>query len=147
MISEFAEILMVEDSPEDAELTIKAFKKNNLSNQIVHLEDGAEALDYIFAEGQFSHRNISHLPRVILLDLNMPKIGGLEVLRRIKSDERTKYVPVVVMTSSKEEQDIVKSYQYGVNAYVVKPVDFESFAKAVADLGLFWLLLNQVPKN
>lgn len=146
-MTHYAEILMIEDSPEDAELTIKAFKKNNLSNHIVHLEDGAEALDYIFAEGQFSHRNINHLPRVILLDLNMPKIGGLEVLKKVKSDERTKCVPVVVMTSSKEEQDIVKSYQYGVNAYVVKPVDFESFAKAVADLGLFWLLLNQVPKN
>ena len=140
-------ILLIEDSPEDAELTIMALKDNHLCNDIIHLEDGAEALDFIFAKGKYSERNVADFPKVILLDLKMPKIGGLEVLRQIKMDERTKLIPIVVMTSSKEESDIQESYKLGVNAYVVKPVGFDAFAKAVADLGLFWLLVNQPPSG
>lgn len=140
------EIVLVEDSPEDAELTMIALRNNNLSNNIIHLEDGAEALDFIFAVGKYSERNIADIPKVILLDLNMPKIGGLEVLRRIKSDERTRHIPVVIMTSSKEEKDIIESYKLGVNSYIVKPVGFAAFSKAVTDLGLYWLLTNQSPK-
>ncbi len=140
-------ILLIEDSPEDAELTIMALKDNHLCNDIIHLEDGAEALDFIFAKGKYSERNVLDFPKVILLDLKMPKIGGLEVLRQIKMDERTKLIPIVVMTSSKEESDIQESYKLGVNAYVVKPVGFDAFAKAVADLGLFWLLVNQPPSG
>lgn len=139
-------ILFIEDSPEDAELTILALKNNNLINEILHLEDGAIALDYIFAKGVYATRNIKDVPQLILLDLNMPKVGGLEVLRQIKSDERTKYIPVVIMSSSKEGRDIEESYKLGVNAYVVKPIGFEAFSKAVVDLGLFWLLINQTPK-
>ena len=138
-------ILLIEDSMEDAELTMLALKKNNLSNEIIHMEDGAIALDYIFAQGKYADRDIKQIPKIILLDLNMPKIGGLEVLRKIKSDERTKRIPVVIMTSSKEGKDIEESYKLGGNAYVVKPVGFEAFSKAVADLGLFWLLVNQTP--
>ena len=140
------EILLVEDSPYDAELTIRELTRRHLANKLVHLKDGAEALDFIFARGSFAGRNVENGPKVILLDLKLPKVDGLEVLRQIKADERTKIVPVVVMTSSKEEQDIVKSYKYGVNSYVVKPVDFDKFIKAVADLGLYWLLINQPPK-
>ena len=140
-------ILLIEDSPEDAELTIMALKDNHLCNDIIHLEDGAEALDFIFAKGKYSERNVADFPKVILLDLKMPKIGGLEVLRQIKMDERTKLIPIVVMTSSKEESDIQESYKLGVNAYVVKPVGFDAFAKAVADLGLFWLFVNQPPSG
>lgn len=136
-------ILLIEDSLEDAELTMLALKKNHLSNEIVHMEDGAMALDYIFAKEKYAGRDITQIPKVILLDLNMPKIGGLDVLRQIKSDERTRKIPVVIMTSSKEGRDIEESYSLGVNAYVVKPVGFEAFSKAVADLGLFWLLVNQ----
>ena len=124
-----------------------ALKDNHLCNDIIHLEDGAEALDFIFAKGKYSERNVLDFPKVILLDLKMPKIGGLEVLRQIKMDERTKLIPIVVMTSSKEESDIQESYKLGVNAYVVKPVGFDAFAKAVADLGLFWLLVNQPPSG
>ena len=124
-----------------------ALKDNHLCNDIIHLEDGAEALDFIFAKGKYSKRDVLDFPKVILLDLKMPKIGGLEVLRQIKMDERTKLIPIVVMTSSKEESDIQESYKLGVNAYVVKPVGFDAFAKAVADLGLFWLLVNQPPSG
>jgi len=140
--SNIVEILLVEDNPHDAELTIRALKKNNLANSIHVATDGAEALDYIF--GTLS--NIEHSPKVILLDLKLPKIDGLEVLRKIKSDERTKVIPVVVLTSSNEERDVVESYKLGVNSYIVKPVDFESFAKAVSNLGLYWMLLNQSPR-
>jgi two-component system response regulator len=137
------EILLVEDNSSDAELTIRALKKNNLANKLIHLQDGAEALDFIFAKGVYAGRQMSQGPRLILLDLKMPKVDGIEVLREIKSDERTKNIPVVVLTSSKEDPDIKTCYSLGVNSYVVKPVDFESFVKAVSNLGLYWALLNQ----
>lgn len=140
------EILLVEDSMEDANLVMRSLKKNNLSNNVKHLQDGAEALDFIFATGAYSGRKIEDRPRLMLLDLKMPKVNGLEVLRALKNDERTKSIPVVMMTSSREEQDLVESYKLGVNAYVVKPVAFENFAKAVAELGIFWLMINQSPK-
>ncbi|HOV45047.1 MAG TPA: response regulator [Ferruginibacter sp.] len=137
------EILLVEDNASDAEMTIRALRKNNLANFLVHVKDGAEALDFVFAEGAYSHREISNKPKVILLDLKMPKVNGLEVLERIKKDERTSDIPVVVLTSSKEDPDIKRCYQLGVNSYVVKPVEFEDFHEAVSDLGLYWLLVNQ----
>jgi two-component system, response regulator len=140
------EILLIEDSDEDAGLVIRALKRHNLSNHLVHLRDGAEALDYIFCKGKYSNRNIEHIPKLILLDLKMPKVDGHQVLQAIKDNEKTKVIPVIIMTSSKEEKDIITSYQLGVNSYVVKPVGFEDFAKAVAELGLYWLLLNQPPK-
>ena len=140
------EILLVEDSMSDAELTIRALKKNNLANKLVHLEDGQEALDFIFAEGNYFHRKIADTPKVILLDLKMPKINGIQVLQKIKSDERTKKIPVIVLTSSKEDPDIQECYFLGVNSYVVKPVQFEKFLDAVSQLGLYWLLINQPPK-
>jgi two-component system response regulator len=141
------EILLVEDNMSDAELTIRALKKNNLANKLVHLKDGAEALDFIFAHGQFSERKVENGPKVILLDLKMPKVNGIEVLKKIKADERTKKIPVVVLTSSKEDPDIQECYRLGVNSYVVKPVDFEAFIKAVSELGFYWMLLNQAPKQ
>jgi len=140
------EILLVEDNMSDTELTIRALKKNNLANKLVHLEDGQEALDFIFAEGNYSDRKIADVPRMILLDLKMPKINGIEVLRRIKTDERTSKIPVVVLTSSKEDPDIQACYALGVNSYVVKPVDFNEFQKAISELGLFWMIINQPPQ-
>ena len=131
------EVLLIEDNNEDAELTIRVLKKHNLANNLVHLQDGEAALDFLFAEGS------NNVPRLILLDLKMPKVDGIEVLRKIKTDEQRKTIPVVMLTSSKEERDIIESYKLGVNAYVVKPVEFEKFVEAVAQLGLFWLLLNQ----
>ncbi len=139
------EILLVEDNPADAELTLRALKTYNLSNNVVVVTDGEEALDFVFARGAYSHRDIQNGPRVILLDLKLPKVDGLDVLKTIKGDPRTKIIPVVVLTSSKEEKDIVNSYQLGVNSYIVKPVDFDKFAGAVKDLGFYWLLLNQSP--
>ena len=143
MSNENVEILLVEDNPHDAEMTIRALKKVNLANRLIHLKDGAEALDFIFARGPWSDRQIEDRPKVILLDIKMPKVDGIEVLRQIKSNESTKVIPVVIMTSSKEEQDIIASYNLGVNSYVVKPVDFEGFAKAVSELGFYWLITNQ----
>ncbi len=140
------EILLVEDSPRDAELTIRALKERKLTNKLVHVKDGAEALDFIFSSGKFSKRGADKQPRVILLDLKLPKVDGLEVLRRIKDDEMTKMIPVIVLTSSTEEKDIVTSYKLGVNSYITKPVDFDKFADAVAQLGLYWLLLNRPPR-
>lgn len=140
------EILLVEDSISDAKLTIRALQKNNLCNNIVHLQDGAEALDFLFAKGAYADRKMEQTPKIILLDLNMPKIGGLEVLRAIKGDERTRRIPVVVMTSSKEDSDIIASYDLGVNSYVVKPMGFENFSKVVVELGMYWLLVNQESK-
>ena len=140
------EILLVEDNPNDVELTLRALKKNNLTNRVHVVKDGAEALEYIFATGPYAYRKIEDHPRVILLDLKLPKVDGLEVLRKIKSDERTKVIPVVVLTSSKEEMDLVESYKLGANSYITKPVDFESFVKAISELGLYWLLLNQPPR-
>jgi len=140
------EVLLVEDNPDDAGLVIRELKKNNLGNNLYHLTDGAEALDFIFTRGKFSERKIEDKPKLILLDLKMPKVDGLEVLRVIRNDARTKLIPVVVMTSSREEQDIIKSYSLGVNAYVVKPVGFDKFSRAVAELGMFWILVNESPK-
>jgi two-component system response regulator len=140
------EILLVEDNPQDLQLALRALKKSCLSNRIQVARDGAEALEFIFCEGPHIHRKIEDSPKVILLDLKLPKVDGLEVLQRIKGDPRTKAIPVVVLTSSKEQSDVVRSYDLGVNSYIVKPVDFDSFAKAVQDLGLYWLLLNQPPK-
>lgn len=139
------EILLVEDNPNDVELTLRAFKKHNLTNRIQICRDGAEALDYMFGEGEFAGRNVENAPRVVLLDLKLPKVNGLEVLQRIKADPRTQKVPVVVLTSSKEERDLVDSYRLGVNSYIVKPVNFEQFTEAVQKVGLYWLLLNQSP--
>lgn len=136
------EILLVEDNNSDAELTLRALKKNNLANQIVIVTDGEEALNFIFARGSFSERNI---PRVILLDLKLPKVDGLEVLKIIKEDPRTKIIPVVVLTSSTEEKDIIESYRLGVNSYIVKPVDFTKFIATIRDLGMYWLAINQPP--
>ena len=136
---------MVEDNIHDAEMTIRALKKVNLANNLVHVKDGEEALDFIFARGKFAGRQTDNRPKVILLDIKMPKVDGIEVLRQLKSSEISKTIPIVIMTSSKEEQDIISSYQLGVNSYVVKPVDFEGFAKAVSELGLYWLLTNQPP--
>lgn len=140
------EILLVEDNPSDAEMTIRALKKNNLANKIVHLKDGSEALDFFFGSGQFSGRNTANRPKVVLLDLKMPKVDGIEVLRKVKADERTRMIPIVVLTSSKEDPDIQACYDLGVNSYIVKPVGFDSFIKAVSELGMYWLLLNQSPK-
>src|ERR1041384_5142601 len=140
------EILLVEDNPHDIQLTMHAFQEHNLANRMHVARDGAEALDYIFGSGEGDGGGAAH-PRVILLDLKLPLVDGLEVLRRIKGDERTRSIPVVVLTSSGEERDIVESYQLGVNSYIVKPVDFERFAEAVRTLGLYWLLLNHPPIN
>ena len=139
------EVLLVEDNMHDAEMTIRSLKKVNLANNLVHVKDGEEALDFIFARGKFAGRDIDNGPKVVLLDIKMPKVDGIEVLRRLKANDATKTIPVVIMTSSKEEQDIISSYKLGVNSYVVKPVDFEGFAKAVSQLGLYWLLTNQPP--
>ena len=144
-MTEGVQILLVEDSASDAEMTIRALTKNNLANKLFHVKDGAEALDFIFAEGLYSGRNIEDMPKVILLDLKMPKVNGIEVLERIRIDERTKTIPVVMLTSSKEDPDIKKSYELGVNSYVIKPVEFDEFQKAIASLGLYWMIVNQPP--
>lgn len=141
------EILLVEDNMSDAELTIRALNKAKIANSILHLKDGAEALDFLFAKGVYAERDLTKLPKVILLDIKMPKVDGIEVLRQLKANEHTKIIPVVIMTSSSEEKDIVSSYKLGVNSYVVKPVGFEGFAKAVAELGLYWMLLNKSINN
>ncbi len=139
------EILLVEDNPHDVEMTLRALKKHNLANKVHVVRDGAEALDYVFATGIYAERNINDHPKVILLDLKLPKVDGMEVLRRIRADEHTKCIPVVVLTSSQEERDIVESYKLGVNSYIVKPVDFDKFLGTVQELGLYWLLLNKPP--
>lgn len=141
------EILLVEDNPHDAELTIRALKKSKLLNNLERVKDGEEALDFIFCKGEYSHRNINDTPKVILLDLKLPKVDGLEVLKKIREDQRTNSIPVVVLTSSREESDIVESYNLGVNSYITKPVAFDKFTKAVSDIGLYWLLLNEPPIN
>jgi two-component system response regulator len=137
------EILLIEDSMKDAEMTIRALQKNNISSKILHLKDGEAGLEFLFGTGQFEGRNLTQKPKVILLDLKMPKVDGIEVLERIKSDEKTKVIPVVVLTSSKEDPDIQKCYLLGVNSYIVKPVDFHGFHKVVSELGLYWALSNQ----
>ena len=136
-------ILLVEDNPSDEALTLRAFKQNNITNKVVIARDGVEALDYMFAKGAYTGRDIEDLPQVVILDLKLPKVDGLEVLMKIREDERTRKTPVVILTSSKEEQDIIKAYDLGTNAYVQKPVDFVKFAEAVKHLGMFWLLLNE----
>jgi CheY-like chemotaxis protein len=146
MINAPLEILLVEDNPDDLELTLHAFKKHKLSNQIRVARDGQEALDFIFGQGAYQGRNVLDHPKVVLLDLKLPKVNGMEVLRQIRGDERTKTIPVVVLTSSKEDRDIIESYQLGVNSYIVKPVDFEKFIDAARMLGMYWLLYNEPPK-
>lgn len=143
--NDIVELLLVEDSPQDLELTQRALKKAKLTNQIHVARDGEEALDFIFCTGPFASRRVEDVPKLILLDLKLPKVDGLEVLRRLKDDPRTSSIPVVVLTSSKEQCDVVESYRLGVNSYIVKPVDFEGFSTAVKDLGFYWLLLNQPP--
>ena len=144
--SEEVELLVVEDNPNDLELTLRALRKANISNRIHVCRDGLEASDYIFCEGVNAHRRIEDTPKVILLDLKLPKIDGLELLKRIKGDPRTKSIPVVLLTSSREQRDIMESYLHGGNSYIVKPVDFEQFAHAVKQLGMYWLVMNQPPK-
>jgi len=146
MNEQSVEILLVEDNPDDIELAVRALKKHNLANHLEVVRDGQEALDFIFATGSYAHRTFGNGPKVVLLDLKLPKVDGLEVLRQIKADPRTRITPVVVMTSSSEERDMIESYQLGVNSYIVKPVDFEQFMEAVRTLGFYWLLLNQQPE-
>jgi two-component system response regulator len=143
--SRAVELLLVEDNPEDLELCLRALRQANLANHVQVARDGAEAIDFIFCEGPHVGRQINDGPKVILLDLKLPKIDGLEVLQRLKADPRTRLIPVVVLTSSKEQRDLIESYRLGVNSYIVKPVNFERFTEAVRELGLYWLLLNQVP--
>jgi len=144
-MGEDIEILLVEDNASDAEMTIRALKKNNLANRLLHLKDGADALDFLFAEGEYAGRDLGSKPKVILLDLKMPKVNGIEVLSRIRTDERTKKIPVVILTSSSEDPDIQTCYALGANSYVVKPVEFEEFYKAISNLGLYWIIVNKSP--
>jgi two-component system, response regulator len=139
------EILLVEDNIDDAEMTIDAMRKGNLANRLIHISDGEEALDFLFGTGKHKNRNLKHKPKLILLDLKMPKVNGIEVLKIVKSNETTKEIPVVILTSSKEDPDVKACYNLGTNGYIVKPVEFESFTKAVIDLGMYWLLLNHPP--
>lgn len=138
-------ILLVEDNPDDEALTLRAFKKNNIKNYVVVAHDGAEALDYLFGTGRHTGRDVTELPQVMLLDLNLPKVDGLEVLRRVRADERTRLLPVVILTSSREEQDLMTGYRLGCNSYVRKPVNFDEFVEAARQLGLYWLVLNESP--
>jgi two-component system, response regulator len=140
---DYVEILLVEDNTSDAELTIRALKKNNLANNLFHVKDGAEALNFIYCKSEYAHRNNKNKPKLILLDLKMPKIDGLEVLKILKSDEETKHIPIVILTSSKEEKDLINSYQLGANSFIQKPVEFEKFVKSIVDIGMYWVILNQ----
>ena len=139
------EILLVEDNPNDAELTLRALKKRNLANNLVHVEDGQAALDFLFGTGAHAGRDVQQQPKVVLLDLKLPKLDGIEVLRRLRADERTKLLPVVMLTSSREDRDVIETYKLGANSYIVKPVEFENFSEAVSTLGMYWLLLNEPP--
>jgi two-component system, response regulator len=138
-------ILLVEDNADDEDLTLRALRKSNIGNRVVVTRDGSGALDYLFVRGAYADRDVSEVPQVVLLDLNLPKMGGLEVLRAIRGDERTKLLPVVILTSSNEDKDLVGGYECGANSYIVKPVDFTRFAEAIKQLGLYWLVLNQRP--
>ncbi len=140
-------ILLVEDNPDDEALTLRALKKNNILNEVIVARDGIEALDYLFGTGKYAGRDLSNMPQVILLDLKLPKIDGLEVLRRIRADERTKLLPVVILTSSKEDRDLINGYKLGANSYIRKPVDFDQFRETVKQLKLYWLVLNEKPPN
>lgn len=144
-ISSEIEILLVEDDPSDAELTLRSLKKDRLTNDIVWVKDGVQALDFLFGRGEFAGRDIEKIPRLVLLDLNLPRMSGLDVLRAIKSDPGTRVIPVVVLTSSSQDKDIIDSYHLGVNSYIVKPVDFDKFCEAIRGLGIYWLLLNEPP--
>ncbi|OPY77927.1 MAG: Response regulator rcp1 [Syntrophorhabdus sp. PtaU1.Bin153] len=138
-------ILLVEDNPDDVALTLRALKKNNISNDVVIARDGVEALDCLFGTGKYEGQDVETLPVLVLLDLKLPRISGIEVLQRLRSDERTKFVPVVILTTSKEEQDLIDGYRFGANSYIRKPVDFSNFIEAVRQLGLYWLVLNEAP--
>jgi two-component system, response regulator len=144
-MSDAFEILIVEDNPLDLEMTLRGLRKANIANRIHVARDGAEALEFLFCEGAYADRRIEDAPRLVLLDLKLPKVDGLEVLARLKGDPRTRGIPVVMLTSSKQQSDLVESYQLGVNSYIVKPVDFENFVRAARELGTYWLLLNQAP--
>ena len=141
------EILLVEDTPADAELTIRALEKHKLGNNVVWVKDGAEALDFLFSTGAYTDRDVARPPKVVLLDLRLPRVSGIEVLRRIKGDERTRMIPVVALTSSKEDVDVEECYRLGVNSYIAKPVSFDDFVKVVGELGLYWLLMNRSPRE
>lgn len=145
MVFEAPKVLLVEDNPDDEMLTMRAFQKSNFRNEVVVARDGAEALDYVFATGAYAGRNPDDIPHLILLDLKLPKIDGLEVLERIRADERTKFIPIVVLTSSKEQEDLLKSYANGANSYIRKPVDFNQFFQAIQQLGMYWLVMNESP--
>jgi two-component system, response regulator len=144
-MSDVVEILLVDDSPEDVELTIRALRRHKIANDIEVVEDGAEALDFLFCRGAYKERKFPHPPKLILLDLKLPKVDGLEVLRAMRADDRTKTIPVVILTSSKEQRDLIAGYNLGVNAFVQKPVDFEQFGEAIRHIGMFWVLVNQAP--
>ena len=144
-MAEAFEILVVEDNPLDLEMTLRGLRKANIVNRIHVARDGAEALEFLFCEGAYADRRIEDAPRFVLLDLKLPKIDGLEVLARMKADDRTRSIPVVMLTSSREQRDLVESYHLGVNSYIVKPVDFENFVQAARELGTYWLMLNQTP--
>jgi two-component system, response regulator len=143
MTTNDVEILLVEDNPRDVEMTLRALKKHNMANKVHVITDGAEAMDFIFARGAHAHTDQNPVPKVVFLDLKLPKVSGLEVLRAIKGDERTRSIPVVVLTSSQEEKDMVESYRLGVNSYVVKPLDFDKFVEAIGQIGLYWLVINK----
>ena len=145
MSGQAVEILLVEDNPNDVELTLRSFKKNNIVNHVHVVRDGAEAIDYLFRQGAYAGRDASRQPAVTLLDLKLPKVEGLEVLKRLRADERTRLLPVVILTSSKEEQDLVTGYQLGANSYIRKPVDFTQFMEAIRQVGLYWLMMNEPP--
>lgn len=146
MKNSIVEILLIEDNEHDAEMTIRALKKNRITNEVIHLKNGVQALDFLFGTGEFAGRNVNEKPKVILLDLKMPKVDGIEVLQQIKSNDLTKKIPVVVLTSSKENPDIDTCYALGANSYIVKPVDFSGFMEAVSHSGMYWVMLNQPPQ-
>lgn len=145
--TEIVEVLLVEDTPEDAELTLRTLKKYSLANNLVWVKDGAEAIEFLFGTGAYAGRNVDNVPKVVLLDLHLPKLGGLEVLRRLKENTRTQSIPVVVLTSSTEESDMKECYRLGVNSFISKPVEFDAFMKVVGKLGFYWLLVNRQPSQ